>query len=349
MDIRVLVVDDSEFFTEELSHLLRREGGFEIAGKAGNGLAALELADALRPDLVTLDVRMPIMDGVTTLRHIMIRRPVATVMISSFTTEESHLTFECLRYGAVDFVTKPSGSGPKTLNEQKKELADTLRRAASVPPQFLRYFRMQKRKEGPRELSPRPPRQVLVVMAGRSGLMGVAELLHRIPPGMEMSVIVSLDLPPAVVESFSLYLARFSTLAITAARADIALEAAKAYLVPTSGPYLMVKENGFPHLRTFKAPAGASKENLLEALYKSVAEDFEDRALGILFSGGAKGALAGLAAILDNGGTTFAQSPESASDPECLASARQRNLASHVGGVDTLTRKLFTELLHRRD
>ncbi len=348
MRTRVLIVDDSELFTAELGRLLAAADGFEVAGTAPHGLAALELAEALRPDLVTLDVRMPVMDGVTTLKHLMTRRPVAAVMLSAWTTEESHLTFECLRYGAVDFMAKPSTAGAAPLAERREEIAAGLRRAAGVTPPCLKYCRIRPMRTPPRAPEQRPARQVVLVHAGRGGLTAVLKLVSRLPAGLDAGVVVALDLPPVVVESFALYLARFCPQAIAAPTAGAELRAGAVFLIPASRPHLVVREEGIAYLRTFTAPAEVPEERLLEALFNSVAEEFGDQALAVLLAGAGRGALPGLQRILEARGATLVQAPASALDPELLAAAVQGRLATQVGELGSLVGNLFTELLRRR-
>ncbi|MCP4654089.1 MAG: chemotaxis protein CheB [bacterium] len=348
MRTRVLIVDDSELFIAELGRLLAAADGFEVVGTAPHGLAALELAEALRPDLVTLDVRMPVMDGVTTLKHLMTRRPVATVMLSAWTTEESHLTFECLRYGAVDFMAKPSGAGAASLAERREQIAAGLRRAAGVTPPCLKFCRVRPIRTPPRAPENRPARQVVLVNAGRGGLTAVLKLVSRIPGGLDAGFVVALDLPPVVVESFALYLARFCPQAIVAPAEGTVLQAGAVFLVSASRPHLVVREEGIAHLRSFAAPAEVLEERLLEALFNSVAEDFRDQALAVLLAGAGPGALQGLQRILEARGTTLVQAPAAAPDPELLAAAVQGKLATQVGEPESLAGNLFTELLRRR-
>lgn len=345
MSIRVLLVDDSEFFTEELSQLFRGEGEFEVVGTAGDGLAALHVAEDLEPDLITLDVRMPVMDGVTTLKQIMTCRPVPTVMVSALTTGDSHLTFECLRYGAVDFVAKPSGDGPGTLVEQKDDIVAIARRAAEVDRRFLKYHRLRPVPPGTKALPEQTPRRMLAVAAGRGGLMSVLGLLNRLTPPGDAAVVVSVDLPPSVVESFSLYLSRFSPWEISSATPDTPLLWGRAFLVPTSSPLILVQEDGKTYLRPFKAPPGTEREHLMAALLRSVAEDFGERGLAVLLPGASRGALAGLNSVREAGGSTFAQSPSSSPVSGILSEAQTRDVVDHLADIATLSARLSNELL----
>ena len=108
--IKVLVVDDSAFMRKWISDFLSEHPRLEVIGTARNGQEALEKIAVLHPDVVTLDVEMPVMDGLETLRHIMEKKPLPVVMVSSTTKEGAENTVTAMQYGAVDFVAKPSGS-----------------------------------------------------------------------------------------------------------------------------------------------------------------------------------------------------------------------------------------------
>ncbi|MCI5209776.1 MAG: response regulator, partial [Candidatus Electrothrix sp. ATG2] len=107
--LKVLVVDDATFMTKAISDLLESDSDIEVAGVANNGLEGLEKIKELQPDVITLDIDMPVMDGLQAVRHIMIESPVPIVVLSSLFSDGS-ITFEALRLGVVDFVAKPSGA-----------------------------------------------------------------------------------------------------------------------------------------------------------------------------------------------------------------------------------------------
>mgnify|MGYP000577698357 CR=1 FL=1 len=119
---KILIVDDSKMIRKGLAGIFEKSGLFEIVGEAADGKEALAAIKKLQPDVVTLDVVMPGMDGLTTLKHIMIECPRPTVMLSSLTQDGSETTFDALRYGAVDFISKPS----RLENPSMEDLADEI-------------------------------------------------------------------------------------------------------------------------------------------------------------------------------------------------------------------------------
>src|ERR671929_2148906 len=130
--IRVLVVDDSAFMRRVISEAIAAQPDMEVAGVATNGLDALLKVERVQPDVVTLDVEMPEMDGLTALRHLMARYPRPVVMLSSLTQDGAVTTLRALTIGAVDFVAKPSGSISLDFHRVRHELVQKVRVAASA-------------------------------------------------------------------------------------------------------------------------------------------------------------------------------------------------------------------------
>lgn len=121
--IKVLVVDDASFMVKAVSEILNSDPDIEVVGSAKNGLQALEKIKELSPDVITLDVDMPIMDGIRTVRHIMLECPVPVVMLSSLFSNGT-ITFDALRLGVVDFLPKPSGAISQDIHKAKQQIID---------------------------------------------------------------------------------------------------------------------------------------------------------------------------------------------------------------------------------
>ncbi len=130
--IRVLVVDDSTLMSRQITSILNDDRKIEVVGRARDGLEALAMVGSLKPDVVTLDVEMPRMNGITALKHIMVKHCVPTVMISALTTEGARATFDALKYGAIDVIAKPSRREDESLDAQKADIIAKVHRAAAI-------------------------------------------------------------------------------------------------------------------------------------------------------------------------------------------------------------------------
>ena len=141
--IRVLVVDDSAFMRHALTRLLSDADGIEVVGAAPNGEAGLEMMRTTRPDVVTLDVEMPVLDGLGMLRRLMVEQPTRVIMLSSLTTDGARVTLDALDAGAIDFVAKPGGSLSVDIGRVGAELVAKVRAAAVMPDPAWRAFRLR--------------------------------------------------------------------------------------------------------------------------------------------------------------------------------------------------------------
>jgi two-component system chemotaxis response regulator CheB len=138
--IRVLIVDDSAFMRHALGRLLNEAPSLEVVGSAANGEEGLRLAQELRPDVITLDVEMPVLDGLGMLKRLMLETPTRVVMLSSLTTQNAKVTLDALEFGAIDFVPKPSGSLSIDIGRVGGELVGKIEAAAAMPEaSFLRH------------------------------------------------------------------------------------------------------------------------------------------------------------------------------------------------------------------
>ncbi len=164
--IRVLVVDDSALMSRQITAILQNDEKLQVVGWAKDGLEALNMVRSLRPDVVTMDVEMPRMNGITALKHIMVKHPVPTVMISALTVEGARTTFDALKYGAIDVIAKPSRREDVSLDAQQAEIVAKVKRAAAIRTGRSRYMR----------ISPRSPGEI---RNSKGPVTGCGHLVHR--------------------------------------------------------------------------------------------------------------------------------------------------------------------------
>lgn len=214
MPIKLLVVDDSALMRRQLTQLFEAEGDFEIRF-ARNGREAITENLAWQPDVITLDINMPEMDGLTALAEIMASRPVAVVMVSSLTEKGALATFEALALGAVDYIAKPGGTISLSIDEIKNELVGKVRAAAKAKPKTGKKPSLTEQLRAEREAKPKPSKPAFVrrgveqaeglVLIGVStgGPSTLEEILPKLPADYPFPLIIAQHMPAAFTGPFA--------------------------------------------------------------------------------------------------------------------------------------------------
>jgi two-component system chemotaxis response regulator CheB len=252
--IKLLIVDDSALMRRQLSLLFQAEGDFELA-QARSGAEAVAANREFRPDVVTLDINMPEMDGITALSHLMAERPVPVVMVSSLTEKGALATFEALNLGAVDYVTKPGGTISLSIDEIKLDLVNKVRAAA----------RARLKGKGPssrglaqrlREERERPPARQLPMRRGlaRDGLVliGVStggprtleDVLPALPADFPWPVLVAQHMPAAFTRSFAERLDKICPLKVVEASSPLPVEPGTVYIGKGGADMMLARRAG---------------------------------------------------------------------------------------------------------
>jgi len=311
---KVLVVDDSSIIRQAIIAILDSSSDLEIVGEAANGREALIKIPKLKPNIITLDVVMPEMDGLTALKHIMIFYPTPTIILSSFIQDGTPITFDALRYGAIDFFNKPSNLGNESsennaLEEQKVQLIRKVCLAAKVRSNALQYIRLKPNKKGVK--SQKTGCKSLVVLGVGEG--GYGTLLKIIPKltvnDTTAYIIIFYDAAPHI-GGFIRYLNHFSAVNVQPAINNALLEVGSCY-VSTGEEYVTVHgERG--ELTTYVSPAPfSSRRGSIDMLMFSVAENLDRHSLGVILSGAGSDGAEGLEEIVRVGGGAIIQSPVS--------------------------------------
>ena len=221
---KLLIVDDSKMMRKAIRQIFEADDQIQVAGEAANGEVALEIIPQIDPDVVTMDINMPVMDGLTTLKHIMIESPKPTVMVSTLTQEGASVTFDALKFGAVDFVSKPSKLDESKLEGQEDTVARKVTLAAQVEIEAIRYIRDVPKGESS-GLSGQVACDRFIAMGAAEG--GYGALLKVVPhlrselPAAYLAVIHAAS---QHVDAFSRYLDNSSSIKVKRAIDGLPLE-----------------------------------------------------------------------------------------------------------------------------
>ena len=329
--IRVLVVDDSALMCRQIAGILNEDDKIEVVGQAKDGIEAMRLVGTLRPDVVTLDVEMPKMSGITALKHIMVRHGVPTVMISALTKEGARTTFDALRYGAIDVIAKPSRREDDSLEAQKEDIIAKVRRAAAIRTGRSRYIRMtippppQKKGSTGSDSSSR----FIGIGAGTGGYYALLRIVPALPADFKGTLMAVVLVAARYVEPFVSYLDTHSQVRVKSIQGVTAPEPGVCYIC--SGEYgAVLQEVGEGKLTL--APGKAARngnEGPIDSMLTSLAAVGE-RAVGIVMTGAGKDGAEGIAAIRRSGGTGVVQDINNAIDPSMPLAVLERGSVEKI-------------------
>jgi len=309
--IRVLVVDDSALMRKLISKLLEGDPEIEVIGTAIDGCFALTRVEQLKPDVVTLDVDMPRMDGLTALGELVSKHHTPVIMLSSLTTRGAALTMQALEKGAVDFVCKPTGTA--RLPEMADELVSKIKAAArtnlsalgsSLPAEAVR-------KKHPYEGKGRGAGRIVAIGASSGGPHALRYLLPRVPADLDAGIVIVQHMPESFTKMLANWLNDICELHVKEAESgDLAL------------PGRVLIAPGNLHMKVRDTPAGcqvvleggplvSGHKPSVDVLFRSVAEAYGKLAIGVIMTGMGSDGAQGLGEIKEAGGEAIAQDKQS--------------------------------------
>lgn len=343
--ISVLIVDDSPFIRMAISRLLEGVPGVYVAGHAKNGEEALEQAVKLLPDVITLDVEMPRMNGLETLKAVMASpRPVPCIMVSSLTTEGAEITLAALEEGAIDFITKPSSVSGMDTVALRAELAEKIRAAAKVSPGSLRR-RAEKAAMSPLRALGQGKRRTEAVLIGVStgGPAALQQLLPRFPADFPAAIVVAQHMPAGFTKSMAERLNRGSAIAVKEAEDGDTVSPGKV-IVAKSGMHIVFGEK---HGKTVAHLVSKPEEPYypsINVMFESAAGIFGSRAMAVVMTGMGNDGTRGLKELKKQGAFSIAQSAESCVVNGMPKAAGEEGLIDRVAGLEQLADVIIEEL-----
>ena len=310
--IRVLSVDDSPFVRQALSRMLSSAPDIEVAGMGADGREAIEKVKELKPDVVTLDIQMPRMDGLEALKRIMAENPVPVLLLSSVTREGASVTLRGLELGAMDFVDKSSVKGNMNLLALSEELQSKVRALAGVSQVHLTpvVWEVPEPRLAVASL-PHPHRaEVVVIGTSTGGPPALQAIIPRLPETFPAALIVVQHMPAGFTKSLAERLDARSALRVREAEDGDEIVPGQVFVAP-AGRHLKVKKRGsVVRVALDEEPRSSLHRPSADVVMASVAKVYGEHALGILLTGMGSDGVEGLRAIQRAGGQTLAESPE---------------------------------------
>ena len=333
MPIRVLVVDDSAFMRRVVGDAIASQPDMQLIGAARNGLDALLKVEQLQPDVVTLDVEMPEMDGLTALRHLMVRYPRPVVMLSTMTQAGAATTLRALSIGAVDFVAKPSGAISLDFSRVREELLQKIRGAAlaRIRAQVASTRRPPEATRVPRAKYPGAFEHLVVIGCSTGGPRALAALVPELPAEAPTAYLIVQHMPAGFTRSLAERLDASGPIAVREAVAGDRLEGGTALVAP--GDYhLRLSPSGAVELDQAARVHGVRPS--VDVALESVSERFGSKTVAVILTGMGQDGAAGAAVVRQAGGYVLAEDESTCVVWGMPRAVVERGLAHRVAPLD---------------
>ncbi|MGC2256725.1 MAG: chemotaxis response regulator protein-glutamate methylesterase [Candidatus Sulfotelmatobacter sp.] len=343
--IRVLIVDDSAFMRTAISRMIASDPNISIVGTAASGMEALEKIPTLNPDVITLDVQMPGLDGLETLSRIMAEFPRPVIMVSSLTLKDAETTFSALAAGAFDYVPKELSSASLNILHLQNDLiakikaaaASGLRRAAVIAPRKL----ARAASNPMRDASLSAP-AIVAIGVSTGGPKALQEILPLLPADLPLPILIVQHMPAGFTEPFARRLDSLCAVAVCEAKHGRVIQPGVVYIAPAGTHLTVDRGSSRTTLCLSNKPENQLHTPSVDVLMHSVASAFRSLAMGIIMTGMGLDGAQGMKAIHGEGGFTVGQD-----EPSCTVYGMPRACAE-LGILDRVVplAEIPHEILH---
>jgi two-component system chemotaxis response regulator CheB len=332
MAIRVLVVDDSALIRQVLSRIINEDPEIEVIGFARDGVEALDKVIALKPDVVTLDLEMPRMNGLECLEKIMNTSPLPVIIVSYLAVEGAEHTLTALELGAVDFVTKPSSTDPDAISTIQTDLTQKIKISATIQRSKLKTTQTKtipSLEPAIKRLNITNPAGIKVIAIGAStgGPRTLSHLLELFPKGFPLGIIVAQHMPKDFTKVFASRLDEHCAMEVSEAKTGDTIKPGRILIAPSGYQTKIVTRHHALEVEVFDQPNLLFKPSV-DLLFKSIALACQDKALAVILTGMGSDGAAGMKELRNLGSRTIAEAEES-----CVVYGMPR-VAVELGGAE---------------
>jgi two-component system chemotaxis response regulator CheB len=326
--VKVLVVDDSSFMRKSLTHILESDRSIEVVDTAANGEDAMRKVKRHSPDVVLLDIEMPVMDGLSALAHIMAEYPTPVLMLSALNRRDAAIAIKSLEHGAVDFIPKPSGVISYDIEELSSEIIGKVKLATAVNVHKLALHLPEEsyQRPWPKAVT---RKNIVVIGASTGGPRAVVNVLSHLPRDITTAILVVQHMSPEFVPSFVDRLQWGCSLNISTARKGRVISSGQALVAP-GGYHTAIVQNGDTRKIHLSRKMANTAMPSIDYTMESAAKAYGQSTLGVLLTGLGSDGAKGLEAIKDVGGNTIAEDPST-----CVVFGMPR-AAIELGCVDEI-------------
>lgn len=343
--IKVLVVDDSALMRKMIPLIISSDENIEVIGTAMDGDFALRKIPYLKPDVITLDINMPRMDGLTTLKSIVRDFRIPVILVSSLTEEGAEITLRGLEMGAFDFVSKPKESISIKISAISHELIDKIKLSTNYKPlkykeprqPFKKYF--QQNTALP--LKTYTAESIVAIGISTGGPKALTDILPMLPADFPSAILIVQHMPEGFTDILSRRLDSICKIRVKEASDGEILSPGTAFIAP-GGRHLMIKRTNYGIITVLSnSPAVAGHEPSANVLFSSVAKEYRERSVGIIMTGMGNDGVEGIGRIREFGGITIAQDEETSVVYGMPKAAIERGFVDIVLSLDNIAINLL--------
>ena len=310
MLIKTLIVDDSSFMRKSLTHILTMESSINVIDTAANGEVAIQKVKQLKPDVVLLDIEMPVMDGLTALAYIMSECPTPVLMLSALNKRDAAIAIKSCEYGAVDFIPKPSGVISYDIEKLSHEIVAKVKVAASVDVRKIAFL-LPDESFQKRTLKPLAHKKMVVIGASTGGPRAVAQVLAGLPRDISTAIVVVQHMSPEFVPLFVDRLQWGCSVQISIAKRGEVITPGRVLIAPGDYQTTVIANGKSQKIRLGRNTSSRKISPSIDGTMQSAARIFGSATLGVLLTGLGNDGAQGLKAIKEAGGNTIAEAESS--------------------------------------
>ena len=341
MKKKVLIVDDSAFIRKLLTEIINSDPQFEVVGVAPDPTVAAEKIVSLNPDMITLDIEMPKMDGLTFLEKLMRLKPIPVLIISSLSTVNSDIAFEAMRLGAIDYIPKPAEDIAKILPELTSEIHQKLRACAYAKVTIRTTNSSKQNPKNPldkaenRKINFKTTDKVIAIGASTGGTVALEALFKLLPVNIP-GIVVVLHMPPGFTKSFANRLNDLCDLAISEAEDNEQVMAGKVLIAPGNQHLILNRSGAKYFVNIINTPPVNRHRPSVDVLFRSVAEIAGINGIGIILTGMGDDGAAGLLEMKTAGADTVGQSEKTCTVYGMPKVAFEKGAVNHVCSIEEI-------------
>jgi len=345
--IKILIADDSAFMRKLLSDLFSAEPDFVVIDTARNGQDAVDKVKRLKPDLITMDVEMPIMDGITALEMIMKDTPTPVIMISSLTRDGAEATLSALELGAVDFVAKPAGIISSTASIGHEIVAKVRMAVGAKVPKFY-----EKTVKAPAMINPVFRRtivdsdeQVVAIGTSTGGPRALQEIITKLPGNLPCGVVIVQHMPPGFTKSLSERLNSLSSVTVKEAEHNDVVRPGLVLIAPGDYHMTIEREGNKRVIKLNQNPPLSGHRPAVDPMMESVAKAYGQGAVGVILTGMGHDGAKGIQAIKQKLGYTIAEDQSTAVVFGMSKSAIELGVVDKVAPLSTIATEIVKAII----